>query len=330
MIRWWIALWDRREAPTVLALIRIGVGIVLLGDFLTVWGLDLVAPLWSSTEAGGLSRAGQSSAPPLWFVLFGGGAFGARLLDTALVLVSLTLAIGWFSRTSALVLMLLYAQSAMILPEADRAIDMLLRNVLMILALSGCGATWSLDALWRTGRWGPDVVVPAWPRYLLVLQLVVMYTTAGIQKYAQHWWPWGGYSALYVILNDWAYAKYRFGWLSSQPFYALTQLSTGVTMFFQWTYPVVLLHYFPPPGSAGPIRRGMARWQLHWLWIAVGGLFHLLIAATMALGIFPWGMLALYPAYLHPDELSALGRRWVRWRGGGRRGEPHGDAQARP
>ena len=43
------------------------------------------------------------------------------------------------------------------------------------------------------------------------------------------------------------------------------------------------------------------------LWIvAVGAILHVGIAVTMQLGIFPWAMLALYPAFFHPDELQGL------------------------
>lgn len=310
MIRHWIALWDRREAPTVLAAVRIGVGIVLLLDFLTLWRLGLVVPLMAGHEHGGLSRMAGTSGEPWWYTLFGDSVASAQWLHVGLVLASLCMTLGWFSRASALVLMLLYAQTEQILPEADRAIDMLLRNVLMILGLSSCGATWSLDALWRTGRLqGDGEPVPAWPRYLLVVQIVVMYFTAGVQKYGQHWWPWGGYSALYVILQDWAMARARFGWLEHQPLYAFTQLSTFVTMVFQWTYPIVLVHYFPGRGAPGRLRRAFERYHLHWVWIGVGGIFHVGIALTMELGIFPWGMLALYPVFAHPDEWAALFRR---------------------
>ncbi|MBX2801037.1 MAG: HTTM domain-containing protein [Myxococcales bacterium] len=304
MIRWWVALWDRKEAPTVLGLIRIGVALVLLGDFLTMWGFGIVDDLYTSPASGGLAIGAQRA---WWVGWFGATPGSARLLHGLLVASSASLAIGLFSRTSALTLLLLYAQSAQILPDADRAIDTLLRNILMILVFAPCGAIWSVDAWLRTGRFaGRGELVGAWARYLIVLQLVLMYFTAGVQKYAMHWWPWGEFSALYVILNDWAYAKYDFGWLSKQPFYLLTQLSTAITMFFQWTYPVVLIHYFPPDRPARGLRRLMQERHLHWLWIGVGAFFHVGIAGTMALGIFPWGMLVLYPAYLHPTELDAL------------------------
>lgn len=315
MIRWWIALWDRREPATVLALVRAGVGAVLLLDFLTIARLRLWVPLFGPTGLGGMSVADQGAWAAPWFQAFGAGTTSVWALFAVVVASAATLTVGLFSRTSAAVLMLALAQTAIVNPDADRGIDVLLRNVLMVLAFSDCGAAWALDARWTTGRFrGDGREVPAWPRYLLVLQVVVMYFTAGVQKYGQHWWPWGGYSGLYVILQDWAVARYRFEWLARQPLYAFTQLSTLVTMVWQWSYPVVLVHYFPPTGEPGRFRRFFARWQLHWLWIAIGALFHVLIGATMNLGIFPWGMMAVYPAFLHPSELDALWRRL----GGGR------------
>lgn len=304
VLRWWVGLWDRKEAPDILALIRIGVGLVLLYDFLMVLRLGLVDSLLVSSAHGGLVPSGSTA---LWVSIFGGEPMSGRLLHAGLVLSALSLALGVFSRTSAVVLMLLSAQWASMLVEADRAIDTLLRNVLLILAFSGCGKRWSFDAWLRTGSFGGDgSLISSAPRLLIVLQVVVMYFTAGVQKYGQHWWPWGGYSALYVILQDWSYATAQFGWLKRQPFYLGTQLATAITMVWQWSYPIVILHYLPPPGAPGRFRALFARYRLHWAWILVGALFHLLIGATMELGIFPMGMLAVYPAFLHPDELVEI------------------------
>jgi hypothetical protein len=247
----------------------------------------------------------DGSAP--WLRWVGADIHASRWLHRCLVASALALTLGLFSRTSALLLMLLSAQWALVVPDADRAIDTMMRNVLFVLVFSGCGRKWSVDAWLSAGSWSGDgAIVSAAPRYLLVLQVVVMYFTAGVQKYGQHWWPWGGWTALYVILQDWSYAARPFGWLRSQPFYLSTQLATAVTMLWQWSYPVVLLHYFPPPGPPGRLRQRFAAYRLHWAWIAVGAVFHVLIGATMELGIFPTGMLAIYPAFLHPDELREL------------------------
>jgi hypothetical protein len=310
-LRWWVALWDRKEPPDVLALVRIGIGLVLLYDLLVTWRLGLVGTLMATVDHGGLGPpVSENSA--LWLRWVGADAQAARWLHGALTLSALSLTLGLFSRTSALLFMLLSAQWAMIMPEADRAIETMMRNVLFVLMFSGCGRKWSLDAWLSVGSVrGDGSLVSAAPRYLLVLQVVVMYFTAGVQKYGQHWWPWGGYTALYVILHDWAYAAQPFHWLRHQPFYLSTQLATAVTMIWQWSYPVVLLHYFPPSGPPGRFRQFFARYRLHWAWIAVGALFHVLIGATMELGIFPTGMLAIYPAFLHPDELRELATKMV-------------------
>lgn len=306
--RWWVASWDRREPADVQALVRIGVAAVLLADLWVTWRLGLVVPLMGHGSVGELS--GASPGGVAWFAWVGTDARAAWLLFGGLVAAELCLLVGAFTRTAALVTMLLSAQWMQILPDGDRGIDTLLRNVLLVLAFSSAGRRWSVDALLRgEGFAGRGEPLPAWPRYLLVLQIVVMYFTAGVQKYGQHWWPWGGWSALYVVLRDWSVSAWPFPWLDQPVPWFLTRVGTLVTLVFQDTYPLVLLHYFPPLGEPGRIRRVFERYRLHWAWIATGMVFHLLLAATMELGIFPWGMMALYWVFLHPDELRALTSR---------------------
>jgi hypothetical protein len=305
VIRWWIELWDRRETPELLAFVRIGLGLVLLTDLFWTWRLGLVVPLMASEAHGGLSSA--TAASSTWYTVFGDGPQAARLLHAALVVSGLALTAGAFTRSSALAFLLLSAEWARLLPDADRGIDTLLRNVLFVLMMSRAGDAFGVDAWWSSGTWrGSGLPVPAWPRRVLVLQIVVMYFTAGVQKYGQHWWPWGGWSALYVILQDWAVAAWDFSFLASPWLYPLTQFATAVTLLWQWTYPVVLLATFEPPWPPGRFRTFFAAWRLHWLWIVVGVWFHVQLALTMELGIFPYGLLALYWVFVSPDELPAM------------------------
>ncbi len=319
MIRRWVSFLDEREHPRVLAMLRMTVAWVLLGDFIEIWWLDLVQPLFAAQEHGGLSLALTSKSPPLLYRWFGGGTQVARVIHAGLVLSSLSLFMGMFTRTSALTLLMLSAQHEQILPWADRGIDVLVRNVLLILVFSGAGRWMSVDALRTTGRWtGDGQAVPAWPRYVVILQLVVMYFTAGVQKYAMHWWPWGEWSALYVILHDWAYAQNDFSWLAEQVWaYRLSQLSTAVTMAYQLTYPMVLVLLWLKrhPECGGRLGQWAVRVHLEWLWIGLGAVFHLGIAVTMHLGIFPWAMLATYVVFWSPGEwASAHDRLRARWR----------------
>lgn len=311
--RLWVALWDHREHPRVLALIRIGVAVVLLADFLTIAALDLVPTLWAPQEAGGIPTVLQRETVPLWYQWLPPTAASAWGLWTGLVLSALALALGCWTRTAAVVLLLLAAQSAQITPLADRGIDLLLRNVLVLLACSGAGETASVDARRRLGTWlAPgEQRVPAWPRHVLVLQLVVMYFTAGLQKTGLPWTPFGGYSALYIILQDPAIAAGPMPWLET--LYPLTQLGTAATVLFELGAIGVLAVFYARWTSERPgrLRSWTVRRRPHLWWLGVGVGLHLGIAATMALGIFPWAVLALYPALVHPDEAAgAWARAW--------------------
>ena len=45
------------------------------------------------------------------------------------------------------------------------------------------------------------------------------------------------------------------------------------------------------------------------LFLALGITFHVGLMASMRLGIFPYGVLAIYPAFFAPDEILAFARR---------------------
>jgi hypothetical protein len=313
----WVALWRGDEHPRSLALVRLGLGSCVLFDFLEIARLGLVTALFAPVSAGGLSDALTRADVPLFYRFAPGTAAAGAGLHALLVVAAACFTLGWCTRTSAAILVLAWAQFADILPAADRGIDTLCRDVLLLFAVAGGGRWASLDAWWSTGSiWGDGAPVPAWPRRLLMLQIVAMYFLAGIQKVGLHWWPMGNFAALFLVLQDPAIARHDFGWLARTPFFQLTQLGTIVTLRFQDSYPVVLLlrWWRATPERGGWGRRLVARapW-LEYVWIALGAWFHLLLAFTTELGIFPWAMLALYPAWLHPDEWASVGR-WLRSR----------------
>jgi len=145
--------------------------------------------------------------------------------------------------------------------------------------------------------------VPAWGRHLLLLQLVFMYTVAGVAKVGARWMPFADFSALWVILHDPAVARFTPpppGWA-----YPLTQIGTAVTLAWEWTTPLLLLVFLGRHlGDRAPAwLQRVVSWRPEWGWVGIGAIFHLGIAILMDLGIFPWAMLALYPAFLHPDDL---------------------------
>lgn len=308
----WVALWEGTEHPRSVALVRVLLGSVMLFDFLEIARLGLVVALFGVQEVGGLSDAATRADPPLFYDAFPPTAASATALHAALTLACASFTLGLFTRTSALLLLLLWAQFQQIMPASDRGIDTLCRDVLLVFVFARSGDWLALDARIRTGSFfGDGAPVSAWPRRLLVLQLVAMYFLAGVQKTGIHWWPPGWFAALYFILQDPAIARFDFAWLEQQPFFLLTQLGTVGTLVLQDTYPtVLLLRYARATADRGGWRARLARhaWT-EWIWIGLGAVFHLMLAATTELGIFPWAMLALYPAWVHPDDWRRILRR---------------------
>jgi hypothetical protein len=190
----WVAFWDRREPPTVLALVRILVSVVLLADFLSAAASGLVEAVWAAPPHGlgyGALRALPEPAAVRWL---GATPHTAWVLWSVATGALVLFGLGALTRVAGVVFVLASAQLAAIAPDSDRGIDILLRVVVSILVLSGANATWSIDA-WVRRRVGkpPPALVPAWPRYLLFVQLVWMYFSAGFSKGDPHWGPGGGF-----------------------------------------------------------------------------------------------------------------------------------------
>jgi hypothetical protein len=78
-----------------------------------------------------------------------------------------------------------------------------------------------------------------------------------------------------------------------------------MTMCFELGAPLYLAFYYyaATRDRPGRLRRLCNRLRLRWIWLGMGIAFHVGIAITLRLGIFAWGMLALYPVLLLPSEL---------------------------
>ena len=300
---------DEREHPRSVALVRILLGLCLVYDFGLIGQLGIVDALFGVAESGGLSDAYMRDELPWYYEVMPGTVSSARGLWVVLMVGSITLTLGWMTRLSALVVLVAWIQFAFILPYSDRGIDSLCRMILALLVFAPAGQWLSVDAWRRTGSmWGDGALELAWARKLIIGQLVLMYFSAGILKSGLTWWPWGGASALYFALQDPAVGAFNYPFLRYQPFFFFTQVGATTTLAYQLTYPVVLLLMWwrRNPGHGGWVAAFANRYRLEFLWVFTGGLFHLILAATMELGIFPWAMLALYPAFLHPREWAAV------------------------
>jgi hypothetical protein len=311
LIESWVALWDERESPTVLALVRILLASVVLVDLLMLGAHGVATWLWAPIEAGGISISSQGDVPA-FYRLFSASRSPAILLWVGLTTSALAVGLGCFTRGAALVFVCLSAQAALINGPADRAIDKAIRIVMLILVLSPAGQVWSVDAKRKTGSFrGAPGLAPAWARYLILGQLVLIYCGAGLSKGGTHWYPWGGYNALYLILQDPIFAAGDFRWLAQPIPYFTTQVATASTHLWELAAPLVLVaaHYQRTRDRPGRVRRLFNRLSVRNWYVAVGVLFHLSLALTLRLGIFPFAMLACFPAFFRPDELErALAR----------------------
>lgn len=272
----WVALWDRREPATALALVRICASVVLLVDYLWLAKLGMVHAMYTPAPGG----YGTADAV-MWYGIVVGtlacAAIGAATPVACIVFAYASARLSWAA------------------PDGESGSDVLMRIVFPILALSRCNARWSIDA-WVARRLGRPFAdeVPAWPRYLLMLQLVWVYFSGGQNKAGAEWGPLGGFTALANALLDPASGRLSEHFVVA--LYPLWRVATALTMVFELGAPLYLLAY------AKDWRR------VRWAWIALGVTFEVGIAIGLELGSFPYAMLALFPVLLKPQELAALQR----------------------
>jgi len=279
MWAWWLARCDRETDVRPLALVRILVPWMVILDLLRVLQLGLVEVLFRPESVGGLSSFTDDSAfihewSPMW-----AGPIAFWVTIGCMLLVS----VGRWMKPAILMGCFAYAQLGHIYPPGDRAIDRILRCVLLFLLFSKADHWWAFNKKERLQR------IPAWPVDLIKWMLVMVYMAAGLSKILQQpaWMAMDGMPVLYRIMTDplasdmdpaawtWAYPLFRFGSWST------IILEIGAVLI-------------------------LTRW-CHW-WAILGAMMHLGIAATMNLGMFSWGMLALYPVLLSPWLL--LGLQW--------------------
>lgn len=150
--------------------------------------------------------------------------------------------------------------------------------------------------------------MPAWPRYLLMFQLLLVYTSTGTQKLSTHWLPGGDLGALYYILLQPSWSRFDMSWLAWV--FPVTQAATLGTWLFEVFAPLLLIAMWGRSDrvKAGPLRRLLCRIEYRDLFAFFGVMMHLTIHAVMEVGPFSVISLAFYPALWHPDEWARMAR----------------------
>ena len=311
-------LWTRwalqlatRERGTSLALFRVAVGLALMLNMALVIHAGIVDVVWVDVSHGGLL-----ALRPNWLLAaFGGARPGViwGFVITALVCGALV-AVGLGGPIPALVGLQTHLSLYSLMNVASGGFDDLTSNALWILVLGlwGPTATLSLDCRLRRGRWTDDAPVLAFPRYLAVLQLVVLYGTTGLHKLSATWLPSGGYTALYWALQDATFRRLQTEWVAAV--FPLTQFATFVAWLFEVTAPLLVLvfYYRATRDRPGRVRALFNRWDLRIPFLVVGVALHLGILVLFEVGPFSVISLSYYFCLWRPEELERLGRRLAR------------------
>jgi hypothetical protein len=299
--RRWVALLDRREDAASLAICRIVAGSVVLHHLLVMAWTGVGMAVWVDKRFGGV----RSLDPGLLSHVGGCTPLNVGLLLGIAIVASAFLTAGLFTRWAAVLTWFAFRTLSVTNDQAGGASDDLLINVLFLLMLSDSGGALSLDA---RRRGGPRDA-PAWPRYLIVGQLALMYWMTALQKVSAGWIPGGPADALWYILQQPTWQRIDMRWAA--PLYPLTQIATIVTWLFEQSAPLFLLAFWfrLTRERPGRVRAFFNRIDFRRCYLLLGFVLHLGIWSTMEVGPFLGAVLSCYACCVTPAEW----RRFLAW-----------------
>jgi hypothetical protein len=302
---------DSREPATVLALLRITLGVCMLWTLWLPVHAEATGVLWQSPASGGLLPLERDH----WlFLLLPANESNAlhALLGVAFVGAAAS-TVGLGGR----LVLLLTQQCAVALTSqnasAHGGYDTLLAVGFLMLACSACNRTLSVDCWLRLRAWTDPHDYLAWPRHALMLQLLCMYGMTGLQKIGLSWTPLGGYSALYYVLSDPTWVRGDLGDL--RPLSAGLAVFTAVSWHWEQLAPLLLLHYYyrATREHPGRLRAWFVRHDVRPFFALVGLFLHGGVLVLLDVGPFSLVALSYYLCLWSPSEFVALGARFTRY-----------------
>lgn len=287
-IQKWNVFWFEPQATTPLAIVRIAYGLVMTG-----WTVSLLPGLMVFFSDDGLApdvpAFDRSEEDGLWtiFALFpSDGALIAAWV--VLLLASIFLTFGLFSRLSALVVFVIVMSLQRRTPIVHNAGDGLLRIIGLYLALAPCGASLSLDRLRKVGRarfWEFPSRAPVIVR-LLQIQISIIYISTVWAKVRGGTWNDGTAVVYSLSLDD----------LSRFPVPEFILESAILANLATWS--VLALE----------LAVGILVWNrtLRPYVLLAGAAMHLGVDIGLRVGFFSYAMWVLYLAFLPPERTSAV------------------------
>jgi hypothetical protein len=298
-----------REQGTSIALFRILLATVTL---LSLWLLrndEVFRAIWYSQEHGGIVKLGSNH----WLFRTLGGV-SPRSVDTAYHLCSVGAAlslVGFGGSVSVLLCQQCYVALRSLNENASGGYDSLITVGLLLLAFGRPTRTLSLDCRLLRASWTTGLLVPAWPRALLVFQLLLMYTLTGIQKVGHAWTPFGGYTAMHYVLNDPTWLRADLG-AAPWSLAILGRIATAVTWHWEQLSCLLLFHWYYRYGNRSSnniVGKVFRRWDIRKPWALTGVVMHVGILALLDVGPFSLVSLAYYVCLCSPSTANHLLQR---------------------
>ena len=300
-----VRMLDTHEDGRSLAVVRILVGLSVLAAMLEVVLPGALPVIWFDVAHGGYRPLGEGT--PLVAHLGGPTPGVVWGLATLTMLSGAALALGAFGRLSAGPPGL---PGGGVAQRSHRRLLRLRRDECPATAvLAQADATGGIRARLATGAWWPRGGT-AWPRWLMV-QLVLMYTSTGLQKVSAHWVPGGDMTALCYIMQQPSWQRMD---LSAAAWMLPSQAATLGSWLWEVSAPLLLLAFWfrRTRTRGGWLRATFNRLDVRLVFAVFGAIMHAGIHTLMDVGPFSYLTLALYPALFSPEEQGA---RWFARRG---------------
>lgn len=266
------------EGPRPLAVVRIGLGAVLLDYFAMRW--PYAVELYS--------QAGQPMPlfPGTWWEPPVPSAGLAIASHSALLFVLLAVTVGWRTRMSLWMALVLSTWLGLLdAPGTFKKYSVIGLHFMLLLALSECGAIWSVDRFLSPGRGRFIRLGAAWPRRLMQVFVCSIYWGAAMTKLRLPDFATGDLLMFSLLDDQWGGSGWGL-WLSTQP--RLLTLLSMATVFFEIAFPLVVWTRLRP------------------VMIAVAVVFHIGIGTALYLSIFSPIMIVALASFLTEADLHRM------------------------
>jgi hypothetical protein len=272
--RW--AWWTEPARAERLAALRIGLALVLIADILVQYFPHLVDYFGVGSLGSPEVFAGRAKGHWNWSLLR--GLEDSRFFLPVFMiwlLAAFGLLIGRLSRLTAGVNWVISVSVLNLNYYLHNSGDRIRNIILFYLMITPCGAVWSLDH-WRLRKSQPQigpVYISPWALRLLFVQMAIIYFFNGFYKAVGPEWRAG--EGLHYVLGNVQWARWSIADLPV-PF-ALTRCLTWFVVAWELGFPLFV--------CMRPIRN-MTLWT--------GVILHIVLAASLQLGMFSFYMLCLY------------------------------------